>query len=334
MEPSLGAEVRLRVAEDGRILEASGACEEALRVPAAALLGRPVWEALRVDAPALKTLYARTAQGPTLDFLAEQSPATPTVTRVTEPRTCLRLHAVRRGDTCEVSVINLSEMLKGAPPLQVSRFSSSLSHELRNPLSSIKLAVQTLARNQAVGERDRRRLDIAHREIRTLERMLWMLSEYGRDTAPHLEAVTLQFLLQQASEMIEPELKERAVILDVQEPAETPRVLADLGRIRPVLAQLVLNIAMGLERGAPLKIHFRLEEGGTGAVLGLEDPASELLPEERSTLFEPFGSRLARGAGLSLAALRQVMRQQEGEVTAEPLASGGTLFLLCFPGVP
>ena len=73
-------------------------------------------------------------------------------------------------------------LLDGAPPVQISKLSSSLSHEIRNPLSSVKMAVQTLARNTGLSERDQRRLTIANREVRTMERMLWLLSEYGRDS--------------------------------------------------------------------------------------------------------------------------------------------------------
>ena len=62
----------------------------------------------------------------------------------------------------------------------------------------------------------------------------------------------------------------------------------------------------------------------------LEDPTAALPPEERGTLFEPFGSTLARGAGLSLAALRRVMLSQGGDITAEGSAEPGTVFTLTF----
>jgi two-component system sensor histidine kinase HydH len=62
----------------------------------------------------------------------------------------------------------------------------------------------------------------------------------------------------------------------------------------------------------------------------LDDPAAALPPEERGTLFDPFGSRLARGAGLSLAALRRVMTGVGGDVVAEGSAEPGMVFTLTF----
>ncbi|HMK73958.1 MAG TPA: histidine kinase dimerization/phospho-acceptor domain-containing protein, partial [Myxococcaceae bacterium] len=84
------------------------------------------------------------------------------------------------------------------PRAHFSRLASMLSHELRNSLSSVKLSVQTLAKNADLSARDRRRLAIAEREIRTLERMLTMFAEYGRDRPLTVETVGLRDLVGQA----------------------------------------------------------------------------------------------------------------------------------------
>jgi signal transduction histidine kinase len=227
-------------------------------------------------------------------------------------------------------MVELSSLLEGAPPIQISALSSSLSHEIRNPLSSVKMAVQTVARNTGLSDRDQRRLRIANREIRTIERMLWLLSEYGRDSLPALEATTLRVLLQEAASMVEPELTERRVQLEIIEDETPPRVRADSGRLRGVLSQLLLNVAVGHPEGATIPV--RLRRAGAQGQLILVDPSSALPAEERSTLFQPFGSRLARGAGLSLAALHQVMTSLGGSIAAEGSESPGTTFTRPFSG--
>lgn len=225
--------------------------------------------------------------------------------------------------------VDMDVMLEGAPPIQISRLSSSLSHEIRNPLSSVKMAVQTLARNQELSDRDKRRLTIANREIRTMERMLWVLSEYGRDTPPDIQETSLRALLADAAAMVEPELTERNVQLDVTEDNEGVRVRVDAQRLRPVLSQLLLNVAMGLETGGQLRIALRSKER-TG-ILEITDTAAALPPEETGTLFEPFGSRLARGAGMSLAALRRVVRAIGGDVSATGSDKPGTVLTVTLP---
>jgi two-component system, NtrC family, sensor histidine kinase HydH len=228
--------------------------------------------------------------------------------------------------------MDLDAALKEAPPLQLSALTSALSHELRNPLSSVKLSVQTLARNKELSERDRRRLTIAQREIRTLERMLTMLVEYGRDRQGTVETVGLRELLGQAVEAIGFELKGRLQTVQVDAPASLPPVRADAHRTGPVLSQLLLNVAAALPEGTSVEVQLLPREGG-GALLRVRDLAVTLSAEERAQAFEPFGSRLARGGGLSLAALRQVMLHQEGQAEVHADEKPGTLFTLAFaPG--
>jgi signal transduction histidine kinase len=227
------------------------------------------------------------------------------------------------------SILDLTELLRGAPPLQLAGLSSSLCHEIRNPLSSVKMAVQTVAKNTGLSERDKRRLAIANREIRTIERMLWLFSEYGREVNFPLELMPLKSVVLEAAALIQLELHERKIELDVQDSTKGCRVRTDPRRLRPVLAQLLLNIAQGLDEGAPLRVELARTDGA--CELTVEDAAVALPPEEQPTLFEPFGSRLARGAGLSLASLRRVMEDAGGSVRARGGASPPTIFVLHFP---
>jgi two-component system, NtrC family, sensor histidine kinase HydH len=228
--------------------------------------------------------------------------------------------------------MDLEAVLHQAPPLQISALSSALSHELRNPLSSVKLSVQTLARNSELSAKDQRRLTIAQREIRTLERMLTMLAEYGRPRPAMMETVGLRELVAQAVEAIGFELKGRHQTVQVDAPAGLPPVRADAHRTWPVLAQLLLNVAAALPEGARLDVQLEPRQEG-GARLRVRDLATTLSAAEQAQAFEPFGSRLARGAGLSLAALRQVMLHQEGTAEVHTDEKPGTLFTLAFaPG--
>jgi len=218
------------------------------------------------------------------------------------------------------------------PRAQFSRLASMLSHELRNSLSSVKLSVQTLAKNADLSARDRRRLAIAEREIRTLERMLTMFAEYGRDRPLTVETVGLRDLVGQAAEAIAPELLERQQTVHVSAAASVRGVRADAHRTRPVLAQLMLNVAASLPSGGVVEVTLAPMPEGR-AQLAVRDLGATLSPEEQEAAFEPFASRLARGGGLSLAALRQVMIDQEGRAEVQTDEKPGTLFLLTFaPG--
>ncbi|HEX8700156.1 MAG TPA: HAMP domain-containing sensor histidine kinase [Myxococcaceae bacterium] len=314
--------VQLAWSQSLRVLRAQGACEAVLRRSPAELRDAPLHEVLGISPERAQALDAHARENRrAVEFISARFGG--------EEHSPLRLVLGMEGDEAAAAILDLDEVLEGAPPVQISKLSSSLSHEIRNPLSSVKMAVQTLQRNTGLSDRDKRRLTIANREIRTMERMLWLLSEYGRDSVPHFEPQPLLSVLQEAQAMVAPELAERRTELKVEEEPELPRVRVDATRLRPVLAQLLLNIAMGQPEGS--QVHVQLRRGPDGrALMVLQDPAAALPPEERSTLFEPFGSRLARGAGLSLAALRRVMLNQGGDISAEGSMEPGMVFTLSF----
>lgn len=204
----------------------------------------------------------------------------------------------------------------------------ALSHELRNPLSSVKMAVQALARNPDLTERDRRRLSIAHREVRTLERLLWLVSEAGRDSAPHLEDRSLETLLEEAGSHIQPELDELGVTLQPPAGAGATRLRVDPARTRGVLAPLLLNVARARGPGA---LELRIEPPtGTLLHLHLDDPRTVLQPGALDAAFIPFAFGPTRTSGLLLPALRTVMQAQGGAAQVLALPGDGVRYVLSF----
>jgi two-component system, NtrC family, sensor histidine kinase HydH len=305
-----------------RVRSASGACQHVLGRSSEELQELPIREALGISEQRLEEMEQALPTNQThVEFVHGLLAGKPRVFRLVMRRV--------QGGAVRACILDLEDALEHAPPVQISRLSSSLSHEIRNPLSSVKMAVQTLARNPGLSERDQRRLAIANREVRTMERMLWLLSEYGRDSFPALEPMPLRSVVQEAAALVAAELNERKILLHIDEPADAPRARVDVARFRPVLAQLLLNVATGHTEGATLVVTLRTTAAG-GSQMHLEDPSATLPPEEKESVFEPFGSMLARGAGLSLAALYQVMKGHGGDVTADA-SNPGTRYTLVFP---
>lgn len=322
MDPSLTQVVQIAWRPDQQVSAAEGACLSVLGRPADELVGLPLHEVLGISLKRAAELDKKARNGGATEFL---------VSTLRDPAR-LRVVLDSQGGTARAGILDLDAILHGAPPVQISRLSSSLSHELRNPLSSVKMAVQTVAKSAALNERDQRRMRIANREIRTMERMLSLLSEYGRDLPPVLEPMALRGIVAEAAALVELELGEREIKVEVAEQPEGLRARVDMARLRPVLAQLLMNAASGLAPGTPLQIVATWSSDPEPVpMLCVPDNSAAVPPEERATLFEPFGSRLARGAGLSLAALSRTMVQLGGRASVEERSGGGVEFRLLFP---
>jgi len=307
----------------GLVVDAEGACQLTLGYAGGALIGQPLHAVLGIAEGRARELDQQAlASNGAVQFVASSLGK--------EPTTLLRLTLGTRRGHASAGVINMRSILAGAPRLQISRLASSFSHEIRNPLSSVKMAVQTVARNPALSERDQRRLMIGNREIRTMERVLWILSEYGRDSPSTVESVALRSLVQESAALVEPELAEHRVEVRVDEEVPLARVRAEAGRVQRVLSQLLLKVAMGQPEGSTLAVKIRRAEQGGYAIRVVDSAAAEP-PDESSSVFEPFGSTIARAEGLALAALRQVMESHGGKVTADWSTPAGTLYTLSFP---
>ena len=321
MTPELTQIAEIAWSAEGKLTHAEGACEALFGRAAEELIGLPLGEVLGVPEERVARLGEVALRGEpgAVEFVGSRTRA--------GLRT-LRLGLGVRAGQAAAGVLDLTAALVGAPPLQLARLAPSFSHELRNPLSSVKMAVQTLAKNPGLSERDRRRLAIANREIRTMERMLSLFSEYGRDTPMALETVPLRSLVQGAAALVEPEMAERNIQVALEEEEHLPRVRCELGRLSPVLAQVLLNAAEVQPSGSTVTVTLRRSEGCCQLVL--VDAGTTLPPQEPATLFEPFASRLGTGAGLALAALQRAMQRLGGDVQVQGGATGFVL-TLTFP---
>jgi two-component system sensor histidine kinase HydH len=204
----------------------------------------------------------------------------------------------------------------------------AVSHEIRNPLSSIKMAVQTVAGSSGLSDRDKRRLALANREIRTIERLLGLLSESARDTPLATERIPPRQLVDEALSLIAKELEERGLSVKV-DPQNAPQpATMDPFRLRPVLAQVILNLALSGEDGQSTTIVVDGERGGPS--IGVT-AATHLEPADLPKVFDPTATFLAPGTGLSLWVLRNLMVLHGGTLSASERPGAGVLFTLAFP---
>jgi len=206
-----------------------------------------------------------------------------------------------------------------APELGLPRFAQHLVHALRNSLSSVKLAAQTLSRVEAMPPREKRRVGIAVREIARMERLITTASEYARPPSRPLEEVDLAATLQTAIASTRSELAARNVELCLTLEAPVSRVQGDAQRLQLCFENLLTFGARSMVEGGELEVGLRPEAGAP--LLTLRDRGPELSEPERQALFEPLASGM-RASGLELALVETVARELGGAVEAENAAPG------------
>jgi signal transduction histidine kinase len=214
----------------------------------------------------------------------------------------------------------------------LARFSSLVAHEVRNPLSSVKITLQSLERGGRLQGNDARRIAIAIREVRNIEQLLSDVQEYARPASLSMAPVDPLAVASLAVEDLSAEWRARGVAFALEAPKRMPLVQADPARLRAALRLLGKQAGEAAEEagGGTVQVGLALRRQERWE-LWVRDPGQTLSAAARAAAFVPFTPSRARGSGLSLAVVKRIAEEHGGEVRYEAAAEGGNVVRLLLP---
>ncbi len=205
----------------------------------------------------------------------------------------------------------------------LGRLAGGIAHELRNPLTAIRMAVETGMRAE---EGDGRRIALS--EIDRLDRTLREMLDFVRPRKPRLVSVDARRLFEDVAALLKPQCDHLRVRLEVEAPGGLA-LMADEDRLKQALLNLVLNGAQAQPRGGVVRMRAR--GGPGGAVLEVEDLGGGIPEEVMGSLLQPFVTTKEGGIGLGLAVVAQVAEEHGARLDFRT-GKGGTTFSIAFPG--
>jgi nitrogen fixation/metabolism regulation signal transduction histidine kinase len=212
-----------------------------------------------------------------------------------------------------------------------------LAHEIKNPLTPIQLSAERLQRKlkPSLPEEEARVLERStHTIVQQVEAMKSMVnafSEYAHTPAVSVEPLDLNALVREVADLYAGVGQRlRLNLADV-----LPPVLADAGRMRQLLHNLIKNGLEALE-GVPeprLEVDTRCvrEARCTVVELCVQDNGRGVPEDFMSRLFEPYVTSKPKGTGLGLAIVKKIVEEHNGMVWAENRASGGARIVIRLP---
>ncbi len=216
----------------------------------------------------------------------------------------------------------------------IGRMAAHVTHEVRNPLSSIGLNVEMLA--DELGEGDAEAHALLRAIQREIDRLTAITEEYlrlARLPAPRLEPEDVGDLLEGIAAFVGREMVRAGVTLDLRVEAQLPLVALDEAQLRQALVNLLRNAGEAMPEGGTVHLYARARNGGVEIVVEDEGPG---IPEElRGKVFDLFFTTKERGSGLGLPLTQQIVVAHDGAIHCEPGAGGrGTRFELWLPAQP
>ncbi len=221
----------------------------------------------------------------------------------------------------------------------VGRMANMIAHDLRNPLSSIKMTVQILGKQKPSRwhEDNHELCQIALEQVRYMEDILADLLAYSRPDTLKPEWIAIDKLLDAAIGLVQKKIDEYGVELSTCYQSGLPTLFADATKLRQVFSNLIVNAAQSTEQQPAnerqISVHTRLMLTETGPRIQVEihDNGCGIDPTQRENLFEPFFTTRAKGSGLGLAIVKRIVEQHQGSVMLQEHVNGGTRAIVILP---
>jgi signal transduction histidine kinase len=211
----------------------------------------------------------------------------------------------------------------------IGRLSSSIVHDLRNPLAAIYGGAEMLVDAELSSEQQRRLAANIYSASRRIQELLQELLDVSRVKTRAIEACKLGDIANAAREALAHSAESRAVHVRVTIP-ETLEVLVSRDRLERVFINLIDNAFDAMPEGGAVDISARIEHGK--AIVTVEDTGPGISQEAWPNLFRPFASfGKKNGLGLGLALSRQALLDSGGDLWVEKNPGGGAKFLMRMP---
>jgi PAS domain S-box-containing protein len=219
----------------------------------------------------------------------------------------------------------------------LGRFTSSVAHEIRNPLTGIAAGVQYLARALQDAAPHREHIDFILHEIRRLDAIVQDLFDITHPRQLQLRAAPLEEPVRRALQSLEPLLQERGLTVSLELAPGTPPVPHDTDQIQQVFINLIKNAAEASASGATVHVSVGLASGrgrrahGPSIVARVRDHGPGIESEHLKTIFEPFFTTKPGGTGLGLYICHDIVKRHGGALTVHSEAGRGTTFSVELP---
>ncbi len=253
----------------------------------------------------------------------------------------IRVPEGRRGDEIGVLLRSFNRMVHGLEQAReelnrsherllqaeklaaVGELVASIVHEMRNPLSSVKMNLRLLDRKIDSGSPEAEFVSLASGEVKRLETMLSGLLDYSKPLRPASEPVEVEELARLAVQGAEEEARARGVDLRFEVAGTIRRLEGDRELLLRALANLLANAVEASAEGSEVVLAVR-DDGGDRLVLEVRDTGRGMSRKVLERLFDPFFTTREEGIGLGMGNVKKIVEAHEGKIEVSSREGEGT----------
>ncbi len=223
-----------------------------------------------------------------------------------------------------------NELISAERLATAGKMAASFAHEIRNPLSSMRMLAQMLMRKQDLPEsKQKQSMQYILEEIERIDVIVKGFMDFAHpavlDSAPH----NLNQVLQDVLDLMEANLNHHQISLIKKFAPDLPPISLDRDKLKQAFMNIVLNAMDAMPEGGTLEI---LTLRGSDKVrIDVVDTGVGIPPEDFNRLFEPFFTTKSQGTGLGLANAKRVLEQHGGDIRSKSVVGQETTMSLWLP---
>jgi two-component system sensor histidine kinase HydH len=215
----------------------------------------------------------------------------------------------------------------------VGRLAAGVSHEIRNPLSSIKgFATYFKERYHDVPE-NQQISDLMIQEVDRLNRVVGQLHEFARPITISKKPIQLKTFIENSIKLVERQAFENNIEVISSLSQEVEDAYIDPDRINQVLLNLYLNAIESMGNGGNLTVTLAKNIEKNGIKIQVTDTGAGIGKDDMTHIFDPYFTTKPSGTGLGLAIGHNIMEAHKGEINVESQLGQGTTITLMLPDV-
>lgn len=227
------------------------------------------------------------------------------------------------------------ELVRSERLAAVGKMAAMITHEVRNPLSSIGLNTELLEEELGGGPSEAKDLlQAIHREVDRLTAITEEYLAFARLPKPKLAYEAVNPMVGALAAFVREDLAAKKVELAVDLSSDDVIALIDAAQLRQCLINLVRNATEAVVAKGKGTVTLRTRRSGTRAVIEVEDDGTGIPADVLPRLFDPFFSTKEGGSGLGLALTQQIVKDHGGDLEVDSTVGKGTIFRVAVPARP
>jgi signal transduction histidine kinase len=253
--------------------------------------------------------------------------------QLTQSVTSLRIKEESLQKAYDELIAAQEQLMRSERMAAIGELVASVAHEMRRPLSSIKLNLQIIGRSLGEEADLYEHYEIALDQAAQMERMFSELLNYSKPLEIQKKDVPVEPLLEKCMQELEGEVTARRIAVDRRSAPDIPPVIGDPDKIEQVLLNVLKNAIEACETNGRITVSASAEEANTGSTvtIAVADTGSGISQRNLKTIFKPFFTTKKKGTGLGLTIVKKIVDAHRGNVSVESEEGRGTVVKLTFP---